>query len=145
MSYSTWSTNGYGVCVQNLDFTLDRLEKLISRAPEFESEIKKYFNDEGIVKPTIDDYLEYDDDYSGGIAFILKRVIKEAENIELCYADDFNCDWYLLLEASYPWYHVSSEEKNLTEKTIKEIMKKYIAILSDKEVEFDYQCVQNGG
>ena len=30
-------------------------------------------------------------------------------------------------------------------KTIKEIMKKYIAILSDKEVEFDYQCVQNGG
>ena len=145
MSYSTWSTNGYGVCVQNLYFTLDRLEKLISRAPEFESEIKKYFNDEGIVKPTIDDYLEYDDDYSGGIAFILKRVIEEAENIELCYADDFNCDWYLLLEASYPWYHVSSEEKNLTEKTIKEIIKKYIAILSDKEVEFDYQCVQNGG
>lgn len=107
--------------------------------------VNEEVRDEGIIKPTIDDYLEYDDDYSGGIAFILKRVIKEAENIELCYADDFNCDWYLLLEASYPWYHVSSEEKNLTEKTIKEIIKKYIAILSDKEVEFDYQCVQNGG
>ena len=145
MSYSTWSTNGYGVCVEKLDFTLKRLEKLISRAPEFESELKEYFNDEGIIKPTIDDYLEYDDDYSGGIAFVLKRVIEEVENIELCYVDDFNCNWYLLLEASYPWYHISSEEKNLTEKTIKEIIKKYIAILSDKEVEFDYQCVQNGG
>ena len=42
MSYSTWSTNGYGVCVENLDFTLERLEELISRAPEFESELKKY-------------------------------------------------------------------------------------------------------
>ena len=145
MSYSTWSTNGYGVCVENLDFTLERLEELISRAPEFESELKKYFNDEEIATPSIYDYLEYDDDYSGGIAYILKRVIQEAENIELCYADDFNCNWYLLLEASYPWYNTSQEEQNLTEKTIKEIIKKYISILTDKEVEFDYQCVQNGG
>jgi len=145
MSYSTWNTNGYGVCVDKLEFTLERLEKLISRAPEFEGELKTYFAEVGITKPSIDDYLDYDEDYHGGIAFILKRVIKEAENIELCYADNFNCDWYLLLEPSYPWYRPSSEEKCLTEKTAKEIIRKYVAILSDQELDFDYQCVQNGG
>ena len=145
MSYSTWCTNGYGACVDTLDFTLENLENLISRAPEFESELKTYFAESGIVNPDIDDYLDYDEDYHSGIAFILQRVIKEAENIELCYVNNFDSDWYLLLEPSYPWYKISDEEKRLTEKTVKEIMKKYIAILSAQELDFDYQSVENGG
>lgn len=145
MGYSIWNTNGYGVCVENLDFTIESLEKLISRAPEFEDEIKAYFKESGITKPTLDDYLDYDEEYQGGIAYILKRTISEAENIEFSYAENCNNEWYLLFCPSYPWYMISKEESRLTEKTVKEIIKKYITILSDKEVEFDYQCVVNGG
>ena len=97
MAYSTWSTNGYGICVENLDFTLDRLEKLVARAPEFQDELQTYFSEEGITKPSIDDYFDYDENYHGGIAFIRQRVINEAENIELSYVDDSNCNWYLIL------------------------------------------------
>lgn len=141
----TWCTKGYGICVESLEFTLERLEKLISRAPEFQGEIQTYFTEEDISSPNVDDYLDYDEDYGGGIAFILQRVIQETENVELAYVDDYNGDWYLILCPAYPWNDLSAEEKCLTEKTVREIIKKYVAILSDTKPEFDYQSVENGG
>lgn len=145
MAYTTWCVNGYGVRVDDLKVTLKKVEKLIAKAPEFEDEIREYFKEEGITKPTLDDYLDYDEDYQGGIAYILKRTISEAENIEFSYAENCNNEWYLLLCPSYPWYKTSGEESRLTEKTVKEIMKKYISILSNQVLDIDYQSVENGG
>lgn len=145
MGYVTWSVNGYGTCVEQLRPSLKKVKKLISRAPEFEKELEKYFEDNDITVPTINDYLECDQDNNAGIAYILKRVMGEAENIEFTCAEDYDCNWYLLLCPSYPWYNNTEEEKSLTEKTTREMMKKYISILSDTELEFDYQSVENGG
>lgn len=143
--YNTWCVNGYGVRVDNLDITLEKVRELISKAPEFENEIKTYFKELGITKPTLEDYIECDEDYQGGIAYIFKRTISEAENVEFSYAENSNNEWYLLLCPSYPWYKITAEESNLTEEKVKEIIKKYISILSDKELDIDYQSAENGG
>lgn len=145
MAHCHWCTCGYGVCVEELDFTVDRLEKLVSKAPEFKKELDEYFEDCGITKPNIYDYFAYDEYSRGQIAFILQRVIEEAEGIELCYADDRNCDRYLYLCPTYPWEEVSDKMKNLTLDEVKEVMQKYISILSDKELEYDYQFIIDEG
>ncbi len=145
MSYETWVAVGYGTQVDHLKFSLKNLKNLISRSPEFEKELNEYFKESGITNPGLDDYLDYDNDYHGGVAYILKRTIDEAENIEMSYADDANGDWYLFYAPSYPWYTRSQEESCLTEKTVKEIIKKYVSILSKQTVYIGYQTIENGG
>lgn len=145
--YCTWCVNGYGIRVDDLEVTLEQVEELIAMAPKLENEIKTYFKEQEIENPTLDDYLDYDEKCHGGIAYILKRTITEAENVEFSYAENCNNEWYLLLCPSYPWYEISEEESNLTEERTKEIIKKYMAILTDKDLEWDidYQSVENGG
>lgn len=145
--YNTWCVNGYGVRVDDLEFELKDVKKLISMAPKFKNEINRHFKDQGIKNPTLDDYLDYDEDYHGEIAYILKKTISEAENIEFSYAENSNNEWFLLLCPSYPWYEMSSEESNLTEEKVKSIIKKYVSVLTDKDLENDigYQSVENGG
>ena len=145
MGYSTWSVNGFGACVSDLATNKEKIKKLISKAPEFEKELENRFNDMDISNPTLEDYLECDDDENAGIAYILKRVIEEVENIKLCSAEDYDRNRYLLLCPSYPWDKHSDEETRLTEKTVKEIMKKYISVISKKKLRYEYQSVENGG
>ena len=75
-----------------------------------------------------------------------KMVIKEAENIRLYIADDFGCYYYLLLCPSYAWAEHTEEEKKLdTREKVDELFKRYIAILTEKEIDIDYRSVENGG
>ena len=149
MSYHTWSTDGYGFCVNGINTTAEKVETLLLHAPKFSARLKEYFKDIDIDTPTIDDYLAYEDDEScelrKGLAAILAGVIEETEHIELTAVDDFDCNWYVLLEPSYPWAKISIEELSLTKESLKEIFQKYIKILTDKDVSIDYCSVENGG
>lgn len=142
--YNTWHIYGYGVCVDELEFSLEKLKSLISQAPKFEKELRKYFKKQKIHNPTKEDYLEYDDS-SSGIAYILQRIINEAENIKLSIADDINDSWFLLLCPSLPWYNISKEESNLTEETAEFIINKYVSKLSGTTLKCNYCSVENGG
>lgn len=144
MSYHTWHTYGYGICTDEIKTTVDKIEELLKFAPKFKNEIHEWFEDCDITEPTIEDYEEFDQDWYGGIATILQSVISEVEQIELTYAEDFNCVRYLLYSPQYPW-NMQNNENNLTEDDIVNIFKKYVSILTDKSIIVDYQSVENGG
>lgn len=145
MSYHTWSVDGYGICTSEIETTVDRIEELLKHAPVFFKKLHDDFIEMEIDEPNIEDYLEYDCDYYSGIAFILKEVIKEAEDIELDTAENFDGDWYLLLCPWYPWSNVTEREKNLTIEELDCVLKKYIRVLTDDELIVEYQSVENGG
>ena len=146
MSYHTWTVDGYGICTNDIKTTKEKVEKLLKLAPKFNEDIQNYFKGSEINEPDLDDYLEYDQDYYSGVAYLLQNVIEEAENIRLDIADDFDSYYYLLLCPSYAWSESTEEEKKLdTREKADELFKKYIKILTEKEIDIDYRSVENGG
>ena len=145
MSYHTWSVDGYGICTSEIVTTIERIEELLKHAPIFSKKLHDDFLEWEIDEPNIYDYLGYDCDYYTGIAFIMKEVIKEAEDIQLDTAENFDGDWYLLLCPWYPWTPVTEREKNLTIEELDCVFKKYIHIVTDDELIIKYQSVENGG
>lgn len=146
MSYHVWTVEGYGICTNDIETTKEKVQNLLKLAPKFNENIQNDFKKWEISNPVLEDYLEYDQDYCGGIAYLLQNVIKEAENIRLNIAEDFDCYRYLLLCPSYIWAEYTEEEKKLdTTEKVDEIFKKYIGILTEKEIDIDYRSVENGG
>lgn len=145
MSYHTYSVDGFGFSVDEINTNILRLRRLLNCAPNFNKEMDKYLKECEITKPELDDYLEYDQDYLSGLAYILQQVIEEAEDISLVIADDFDCEWFVMLCPSYPWEEISEKQKSLTIEKATEIFQKYIGILTDSPVKIEYQSVENGG
>lgn len=145
MSYSTWHTYGYGICVSDIkEASLERLQKLISMAPEYQKKIQEWLDDCEISEPAYEDYLEFDQDYMLGLATILKEVILEAEDIDLVACDSHDGTDYLIYVPDYPW-NQGKHRQLKTEKAVEELIQKYVSILTDEVVEIDYQSVENGG
>lgn len=144
MSYKTWTTYGYGICADEIDTTVERIEKLLSLAPKYQSKIHKWFEESEITEPTVEDYEEFDQDYLGGLATILQTVMQEIEGDIFTYADDYNCAHFLLYCPCYPW-QLQEREKIFTEKDIDNIFRKYISILTDTPIQITYHEVENGG
>jgi len=65
--------------------------------------IHEWLSKSEITEPVWDDYMEYDQDFCLGLATILKKVIEEAEEIQMTACDDFDSVTYLLYSPSYPW------------------------------------------
>jgi hypothetical protein len=145
MSYQTWHTYGYGICVNNIKCnSIDKLKKLIGLTPEYEADINEWIRDCDIEDPTFEDYLEYDEDGCYGLASILKGVILEKECIEFTACDDFNGKQYLLYEPTYPWY-LTEKDKEMNPDKIAEILTRYVSVLTDEMPMIDYYGVENGG
>lgn len=144
MSYTSWHTYGYGIRTDIIHTTVEKIEKLLNLAPNYKKEIHTWMQESDITKPTVDDYLDYDQDTQLGLATILSEVIFEAENIHLECAENFDCDKFLLYTPEYPW-RMKENEHTLTEAQITDIFKKYVSILTDKEIPIEYKSVANGG
>lgn len=147
MSYNTWHDYGYGICTDDINIdSVDRIEELLSFAPKFQEEINRWFKEQKITVPTIQDYLDFADDNDGfyGIAFILREVIKEAECVELYSCDNFDGFNFLIYMPRYPW-NMTDIDRCMTEEKLNEMLDKYVGILSDQFIDIDYQEVGNGG
>ena len=146
MSYHTWTVDGYGICTNDIETTKERVEKLLRLAPKFNDIIHTWFKESGIVNPELDDYLEYDEDWTSGVAYLLQKVIEEIENVRLDIAEDFDSYYYLMICPSYTWTTLTKEEKELnTEEKVNDLFRKYVEILTDNDVTIEYQSVENGG
>lgn len=150
MGYSTWTTYGYGVCVNNINTTPERLLKLAEQKPEVLKDVMDYLEDyfgEPYEKGdpiTMEVFEELEDDYCNrGVAYFLYNVIPDDELI-VCSADDYYGTTYILYCPDYPW-RLKEYERNLTEDDVREIFTKYISILTDDPVAIDYYEVENGG
>lgn len=145
MSYSSWHEHGYGICLENIAFdSVERVESLLSYAPNLKSKVHNWFEDCQITDPKIEDYLDYDQDFYLGMATILREVILESEGIELLACKDYDDRCYLIYPPKYPWY-MEKDTLEMTEEKIRWIIDKYLRIITDSEFEFDYQSVENGG
>ena len=145
MSFVSWHTYGYGIRTSGIDkISVECVEALVSEAPKFEKNLREYFEEQEISSPEVIDYLEYDQEYRLGIASLLKEVIEEAEEIRFTACDDLQGDKYLLYEPSYPW-NLPEKERGLTEEKIKKVLMKYVKILTDADIEYDYYSPENGG
>lgn len=145
MSYSTWHNYGYGICTSEIKIdSVERIEDLLSHAPKYQKEIHSWFKDCEITEPTVDDYIEFDQDYYMGLATILKEVISEAEDIELVACNDFDGIDFLIFEPLYPW-QMTEKDLGMTEEKIEQIFDKYASILMDEPITIEYQEVANGG
>ena len=145
MSYESWHNYGYGISTTKLEIdSVERIEALLSLAPEYQTEIRQWFEECEITEPTVDDYLEFDQDYNLGIATILRIVIQEAEKVEFLACDDCHCQRFLMYPKLYPW-EIQAVDQGMTKERVEEILKKYVSIVSDTELEIDYQEAENGG
>lgn len=147
MSYSTWTTYGFGFRTSDIKTTPEKLLKLASMNPAARDDIDIRFTElfDGEYKAedlTMEDFEELEGDYcERGIAYVLNQVINE---ITIDVVSDYDGNWYILYCPIYPW-HMKESDLNLTEDQVEEIFKKYISILTDEYVEIDYQEVENGG
>lgn len=145
MSYISWHTYGYGICVSDIkEQSLERLQKLISIAPKFQKKIQEWLEDCEISDPAYEDYLEFDQDYMLGLAAILKEVILETEDVDLVACNSYDDTEYLLYAPEYPW-NQGSHRRLMTEEAVEALFQKYVSILTDEAIEVDYQSVENGG
>lgn len=145
MSYTSWHTYGYGICLSKLECnSIEQMQKLLELAPKYYKSVQNWLREQHITKPDVDDILESDQEYHLGMATVLQSVILEAENIRFTACDDYNSETYLVYEPSYPW-NMPEKERNLTEEILRCILGKYISILTDEVFEVDYCSVKNGG
>ena len=145
MSYQTWHTYGYGICVSDIkNITVERIQTLLSCAPNYQQCVQEWLSDCEIYAPTVSDYLDFDQDFHLGLATLLQEVLQEAEDIRFVACDSFDGRDYLLLCPYYPW-HIGDKERALTEERVSAILNKYVTLLTDTPEEIDYQSVENGG
>ena len=153
MSYQSWTTYGFGFCVEDIykdnSLSVEKVMNLAKMNPDFFEDIKSYIDEfcedenityEELEVDNLDDIIE-GDFCDRGIAHILLNVITE---IPVMFADDYDGFQYILYCPSYPWT-LEHREKNLTKEDVIKIFKKYISVLTDKEIYIDYQAVENGG
>lgn len=147
MSYRTWNTYGYGICVDDINTTAQKLLKLAKTNEHVLKDVRDYLNeiypdgydDEEL---TLDDFEELEGDYcEHGVAYVLYQVIND---ILVVFADDYDGVPYILYTPSFPW-NMQTKEVNLTEEKVESIFRKYIDILTNEPVTFDYYNVENGG
>lgn len=158
MSYRTWHTYGYGICVDDInekELDIDTVTRFISMAPEYEAKLIKHINHcerqegdpeniyENVSLDTLLELSDPDGIYQG-IGPILKGVMDECEHLFFALCDDFNCEQYLLFAQDYPWV-MSEKEKHITEEDVEKIFRKYVSMITSNEITIDYREVGNGG
>lgn len=148
MSYHTWTTYGFGFCVDDIETTPENILKLAALKPDVLKDVREYLNDifngeeYKDEELTMEDFDELEGDYcERGVAYVLYHVIDE---IRVVFADDYNGTPYILFCPRYPW-NIKKNEKNLSENDVIKIFAKYVNILTDKPIKVDYQAVENGG
>lgn len=152
MSFHTWSTNGFGICVDDIfkdvSLTPKKFLELAAMEPSVLEIVQNYIDeicerDEiSIEELDVNDFEELEGDYcERGLAFILYNVITE---IPVVYADSFGGDQYILYCPSYPW-NMYDNERELSEENVVKIFEKYVKVLTDIPIKVDYYSVENGG
>ncbi len=145
MGTITWHEYGYGICTDDIICdSVDKMKSLLHMAPKYESCLNERLKELGNDELTYEDYIELENGDSLGLAQILFEVVKEAEKLEFLACNDLEQRCYFIFPVTYPW-RLSGREKKLTEEKVKEILQKYIAVLTDDDIDISYQEIENCG
>lgn len=149
MSFVTWHFYGYGIKVDEIgEISKERLKSLIDLAPAFKQRLQEQLDEMQVSDPGLMDYCdamcnaELDFGFLG-LASILKYVMEEAENLNFVACDNYDNEHFLIFTPQYPW-RMTELEKQVTEESLNNLFTKYVKVLTDKEIDIDYQTVENG-
>ena len=148
MSHHCYSIDGFGAEIKNSNVSNEKLLAFLKKYnPVF---LKNYFNreiedisEEDFFADSVLDEYENSDGFYHGAAGLLSSVIYREEKICLTSCDDFDGKQYLLFTPYYPW---NKENTTIQSKEqVIDLISRYWKELSDEELDFDYQSVENGG
>lgn len=152
MSHHTWSTDGYGVHLDELNYTKESVLAFLALAPNVESHFKTWVEDcgEDIEQLCDIDFSALIEDYESewgnamGIVGLIQDVFSEKyNNFTVC--DDFDGNYYLLYLPLYPW-QMGVAERDLTIEKIDKFIIEGLGILDpDWNETPDFHSVENGG
>lgn len=155
MSYTEWSTTGYGIPTDNLKLNADRLRKYISQVPELVEALKADL--EGYDCADANTIIEayhgcLNVRYSGftsypSVAEIMAEVLLCTEGISFTPLDNYDSECFIILGQFYPW-ELSDTMLTLSLDALREIFSRHISILTDQsleELEYGEWTVYNGG
>lgn len=149
MSFTTWHTYGYGICVDNIKTTTNKIIDFICLAhgykQEFENDID--MNIEDLRDTPTDEFIyEYSQDVHR-LAGHIAGVVEELYGVKLTPCQKYAGGDYVVFEPKYTW-DMTKEEKKLTEGDLKQLFKDCIKHLTDQtldELEYDYHSIEDGG
>lgn len=137
MSYRSLTEYGYGIVFDDIpaeDITLEKIKSLIDLAPQVKARLEAEYGSD----PTLEDYEDF------GIAVLFADVLTVCENVPF-YADiDEDDVSYVLLTPKFPWKQWK-REKSLTMEDVDNMLFKYVKLLTDREIEHEFQIVVCGG
>lgn len=163
MSYCSWHEYGLGINFSDFDVACDKagdpitvedIERLLKVAPKLQRDVHEYI--EGVkednpgVEITIQNYREFDQDFSLELSQIFAQAVAEAEDLTHVYAcESYENGHFVLFGQGYPW-NLNEREKAITKEEVEDIFYKYLKILKPSlgetvNVEIDFQSVENGG
>lgn len=113
----------------------EQLKVLIRMSPYLSEEYNDYKEDHEYFD-IIDDFLPTVIDDCNGYASLIANIIRDTEHVNVDTAVDDEGNVYILLKPSLPWDYdnLSKREKNLSKKEFDVIIRKYLAVFTDKFV-----------
>lgn len=162
MSYSSWTTCGYGFCVDPLSeyhATEDNMRKFIAASPRLIALQKEgklgFVSDEAGYVEWYDDntFINVDECRDDFLTFILLTALtEEAEEVYgikgYIFADDFDDRYFILFPQMYPWELANGIDFPKSETEIDEMCRLVFARLYGEDVpiiDMGYYTVENGG
>ena len=143
MSFHTWHYYGYGICTDQIESNtaVEKVKNLLACAPTFRDNVHYMQFWPGGQSETFEFVKDYAAYSPYGFAWLLQEVISEAEGITLHSCDNFDGENFLLYLPCYPWT-MQPADVALTEDKIKDIICKYVSILTDVPID-EYQKLIN--
>ena len=154
MSYQVFSINGYGV---ELHYKKISAERFISfmRNHKALADFYETFEQTELNDMADEDVTAVAHEYEGsldcvcGLMAMIRDVVADEKEVNLCACDDFDGREYILFTAFYPWEHKTEGEQKINSKEdVINLLTPYLTELYGEEVdpnEFGYQDVTNGG
>ena len=152
MSYYTWTTYGYGICItpsEALSF-MPNMPAFIKQSALTTFDVEEAYSRQNGYKPIeemdYEDLNEIGNDIrcDGGIAGIIASVMTNVYNIPFTSVYDVDGNMYVLYAPSYPWLMIESDLKIMPE-FLDNCFAEQMAKLTDQKFKCDYQSAENCG
>ena len=151
MSTHVFLTSGYGIrfnCTEASDTKPDKIRKLLDLVPYLKSEVAEYLEEcceTTLEDATLEDFEEFEQDFSYGIPYFLSEAINEKYGSDfVCCLKDHDGFTFVLMPKGMPW-EFEQFEVPLTEEKLKSYFEEFYNVLYTKDIDFGEVTVHDFG
>ena len=151
MAMNDFFTSGYGIrfnCTEASDTTPQKIRELLDLAPCLKAEVTEYLNEcceTNLEDATIEDFEDFEQDFSYGIPYLLSEAINEKYGSDfVCCLKDYDGFTFVLMPKGMPW-EFEQFEKPLTEEKLKSFFEEFYNVLYEKNIDFGEVTVHDFG